>query len=506
MRGHKGCKKVSLYFIATAIFIAVAFPRVYASGEIPILQSDVYEDSVVLYLGGAAGGQKAEAQIGTEVVGSVELRELDGSTPIITWVLVDNSLSIAATDRERTGQLITDIAAGRLPNERITLCTISDRLNIITRESQNYTELKAQIDGIQYADQETYLTDVLDELLNDEAQRKEPAYVRCVVISDGVDNNPGGITREELSQRLSEKNIPIYSIGCVGEDSALKAMYALSRQTGAKSWVMGEISDTLSIVSALGSDEVPLRAEITIPEALRDGTSKGVRLTLDDGGTATTQLTMPFGTITETPPTPEPTPEPAIDEEEEEPDDEEDPDDERSIFDNIPIIVPIIVGGIVVLAGIAVLIIFLMKRNKNKNRVRTISEGPVNNFRNMSSGTEILDGDQGDSRDTLILVGNDRTFMLSLTDISQPERHFEAPLRNKVTIGRSPSNQIVVDYDNSVSGTHCEILVAGNMLKIHDLNSRNGTFVDGTQVVDTAEIINGSTIKMGRVVFRVGIQ
>lgn len=502
MRGCKFFEKVNIFIAATAIFIAVALPRVNASGDIPIMQSDVLEDTLILYLSGAASVQKAEAQIGTEPIGSVELRGLEDSTPIVTWVLVDNSLSIAKADREKAGKLITDIVAGRLPNERITLCTISKDLHIIKRESQNYSELKTEIDGIQYENQETYLTDVLDELLNDEAQRAEPAYVRCVVISDGVDNNPTGITRDELTKRLSEKNLPIYSIGCAGDDSALKAMYALSRQTGAKSWAMADISDTLSLTSELGSTEVPLRVDVPIPEALRDGAVKGVRLTFEDGSTAETQLTMPFGTITSTSPVVEPSPKPVI-ESQPEVVTEPEPVEEKTAS-----MVPFIICGVVALAGAAALIFFLMRKKKEKNRVRTISEGAVGGSSIIPPPpkTEILDGAQRESSGTMILVDDDRTFTLSLTDIAHPERHYEVPLRSKVTIGRSPSNQVVVDYDNSVSSTHCEILVAGSMLEIHDLNSKNGTYVDGVQVMDVAEIISGSTIKLGRVVFRVGIQ
>ena len=67
-----------------------------------------------------------------------------------------------------------------------------------------------------------------------------------------------------------------------------------------------------------------------------------------------------------------------------------------------------------------------------------------------------------------------------------------------MTIGRNAGNQIVLDYEKSVSGTHCEIFVEGSIFKIRDLKSKNGTYVGGVRVGDTAEIANGSTIKLGR--------
>lgn len=106
----------------------------------------------------------------------------------------------------------------------------------------------------------------------------------------------------------------------------------------------------------------------------------------------------------------------------------------------------------------------------------------------------------------MLLINNDRRLILKLTDRTDPNRHFEVPLCGKVTIGRSPSNQIVLDYERSVSGTHCEVFVAGNIFKIRDLGSKNGTYVDGIQVGDVAEISSGSVLKLGRLELMVDIR
>ena len=503
MRGNDLRKIIRTCALATAIFIAAAFASVFASAEISVMQGETNEDTIILFLGGAVAGQQAEAQIGTEPVGDVQIKELGDEIPIITWLMVDNSLSIKSADRTKTIGLITDIAAGRLPNERITLCTVSDHINVRVRESGNYADLKAQIDSIQYSNQVTYLTDVLDEMLNEEAQRTEAAFVRCIVISDGVDNNPGGITRNELTDKLSEHNIPIYTIGCSGEDSALKDMYALSRQTGAKNWSLSEITDNLSLVSTLGSTEIPTYAEIPIPETLRDGTVKGVRLVFENGATAETRLGMPFGVITPTPtpePTPTPTPEPTpppTPEPTPTPTAEPEPPAEK---DNT---VYYIAGAVIALLVIAAIVVFLLRKNKQKD-IRTINEGPAFKVGSNVTETEILG--ENSSGSTVVLIDDQKSFKLSLTDVNHPERHYEIPLRNRTTIGRNASNQVVIDYDNSVSGSHCAVMVSGNQIKIKDLNSKNGTFVDGIQVVDTALLANGCKIRLGRVVLRVDIR
>lgn len=490
---------------AAAILFVAALPHIAAVNELPILGSEVNEESVVLYLGGAATEQQAEAQIGTDPVGSVELHALDASTPIVTWLLMDNSRSIVKADREKANELMTNIVAGRLPNERITLCTISDRLHILLRESESYAELKAQIDSIQYEDQDTYLTDVLNELLDDERGRTESAYVRCIVISDGVDNNPGGITREELTKRLAEKNLPIYTFGCKGGDSELKAMYAISRQTCAKNWALSELTDMLSVSSTLGTTELPVRTAISIPEALRDGTTKGVRVVLSDGTTAETQLKMPFGIVTkpDLQPQPKPNPEPKEEVKPVPPVLEPTQQPEAPQKSNTLLFTVIAVAAAV---AVGVLAWLLLRKKKENARIRTVSDAPAEAQNTEIERTEYLGAGKEHTSETMLLVGSERTFMLSLTDIEHPEKHFEAPLRKKVTIGRNPNNQIVLDYDKSVSSFHCEIFVNGNSLWIKDLQSKNGICIDGAQVTDSAEIANGSTIKLGRVLLKVSVR
>src|SRR5690606_18400038 len=49
----------------------------------------------------------------------------------------------------------------------------------------------------------------------------------------------------------------------------------------------------------------------------------------------------------------------------------------------------------------------------------------------------------------------------------------------RCTIGSAPSCDLSID-DPTVSRFHCEILVDGARVRVHDLGSRNGTSVDGT--------------------------
>ena len=66
-----------------------------------------------------------------------------------------------------------------------------------------------------------------------------------------------------------------------------------------------------------------------------------------------------------------------------------------------------------------------------------------------------------------------------------------------VTIGRDPSNQIVVDHP-SVSAHHAVLLRTGASYSLKDLNSTNGTWINWDRVTD-AELKDSDTIRFGSV-------
>ena len=70
--------------------------------------------------------------------------------------------------------------------------------------------------------------------------------------------------------------------------------------------------------------------------------------------------------------------------------------------------------------------------------------------------------------------------------------------RDIIMIGRSPLNQIVIDHP-TVSAQHALLLRTGASYSLKDLNSANGTQVNGDFVTD-AELKDGDTIRFGSVI------
>jgi pSer/pThr/pTyr-binding forkhead associated (FHA) protein len=75
---------------------------------------------------------------------------------------------------------------------------------------------------------------------------------------------------------------------------------------------------------------------------------------------------------------------------------------------------------------------------------------------------------------------------------------------DKTTIGRVDDNTFPI-AEPSVSSHHCEILLRGADVVVHDLNSTNGTFINGNQITGEAVLKPGQTLKLGQIELKLEI-
>jgi pSer/pThr/pTyr-binding forkhead associated (FHA) protein len=88
--------------------------------------------------------------------------------------------------------------------------------------------------------------------------------------------------------------------------------------------------------------------------------------------------------------------------------------------------------------------------------------------------------------------------MVKLVVISEEMKDLTFELtEEKITIGRVPGNQIRLDH-SAVSSHHAELTKKGDDYLLRDLNSTNGTRVNGQRVVET-RLFNGDTIAIAHV-------
>ena len=68
--------------------------------------------------------------------------------------------------------------------------------------------------------------------------------------------------------------------------------------------------------------------------------------------------------------------------------------------------------------------------------------------------------------------------------------------KDRTTLGRRPYNDIVID-NLAVSGEHAVLQMTGNEVYLEDLNSTNGTYVNG-KAIKKQLLQNGDTVEIGK--------
>ena len=68
--------------------------------------------------------------------------------------------------------------------------------------------------------------------------------------------------------------------------------------------------------------------------------------------------------------------------------------------------------------------------------------------------------------------------------------------KDRTTLGRRPYNDIVID-NLAVSGEHAVLLMIGGEVFLEDLNSTNGTYING-KAVKKQQLQNGDGIEVGK--------
>ncbi len=104
------------------------------------------------------------------------------------------------------------------------------------------------------------------------------------------------------------------------------------------------------------------------------------------------------------------------------------------------------------------------------------------------SGKSLVTESSGSNATKLVIIDGDRTGQVINLD------------RRELTIGRAESSDLVVD-DEYASTNHAKLVLINNDWLIQDLNSTNGTYLDGGRVGTPAVVKLNTPVRVGKTVF-----
>ena len=348
--------------------------------------------------------------------------------PAIVALTLDTSGSIRPELIERTRSLAVSILE-RLPEgSEVALFVFDDTSRLILARTKDREAVRLALAGVRRAGRFTALYDALYDASRylEAAPRSRKAIV---LVTDGKDEN-SALQQEDGLKVATTNRIPVFAVGIGRIEEAV--LSRISKLTGGEFTAMDKV-DATSIAASIAALE-------------------------------------PVGAL----PTPAPTPPPP------------------RITSPGPRKQPISPGGVPasVLALIAVsVLLFLAAALLVVIRLRP-RPAPILSSR--MSSTPDLTRDPDASGATMVQRGPDpelidRTVVLrtqaALRVMSGPAAGRTLPLKpgSAITIGRSPTNDLPMP-DPSVSGEHCRIKSEDGAFVVYDVQSTNGTLVNGQQV------------------------
>ena len=290
-------KKIKSFILFSFIMIFMFGIAVLADEKLKVMEVQYDQDSnPFIFVKGIEGTvENAEALIDRTNCDEVVTHNIsDEAVSMKTLILLDNSLSIPDEKREPVKKLIKDVIESRSNNEKFALATFGESIEMIEDYTDNVDQLKTSVDGIEFFNRETYLTDVLYELIKDHSftSDEDRAFKRILIISDGVDNKQVGIKHEEWEAVIEEDNVPIYTVGVFDSKKSnselIKNMSELSRKTGADTFVFDDLQENGEVVASLNADSTIVRFDLIPPDEVCDGKDATVKLEIEADGSSYT--------------------------------------------------------------------------------------------------------------------------------------------------------------------------------------------------------------------------
>jgi hypothetical protein len=100
------------------------------------------------------------------------------------------------------------------------------------------------------------------------------------------------------------------------------------------------------------------------------------------------------------------------------------------------------------------------------------------------------------------LKDSSRKLNCQLAFLGSSTKHSIA-IGNDFTIGRSSKCSLILNEHKEISGTHCKLSFKDNLLTIEDLNSTNGTFVNGARITKPYPLSDLDLLSLGKAEFRI---
>ena len=230
---------------ALLLSMLVSLPA-FAAGSANVVRTFVYENNLYTYVElneierpvtqveAKIGGQSFSASGRLETV-------RQAGYPITYLLLVDNSNSMPPF-REQLLEFCQGLSEASGENTRFVLAAFGEEFQILD-EGLTVETLEGPLSEIPLDETETHLHSSIDEALDyfEGLPRNGNELRAVVVLTDGVQYDPlGGVSYEELLERVRHSDVMLHSVGFGSDSEALDSLGQLSEASGGTHQVLSQ--------------------------------------------------------------------------------------------------------------------------------------------------------------------------------------------------------------------------------------------------------------------------
>lgn len=477
-------KKINLFML---IFIVVTIPlRSYADENVMLSQIYIKDNCMDFFFFGEFDMSNVRVKVSNKAIEPIAGGfVIDRKIAIRTTVLLDVSTSFPLNSRDYAKAYIDYLIENISPQEQLRLATFGDKLDILQDFTSDRYDLAKSINKIKYNGAQKKIYDAVYNIVSQIQPLEDvPIYYRTIVITDGIDETAGGITKEELYLKLKSDRYPIDVIAVSSKVQAEpeKNLAALTRVSGGRYVNIYPEARIKDVSSVLGVGEI-FWIRVRIPEELLDGSTRQVDIS-DGQKSLQFDVKVPVSDVEMT----EVSSSSKVTESPETSDSSRSDDKEQG--NHFPSFIQFIGDNAVFLffvtAGLSVIIIFIGVKIRRRSAQRLHRPLPPEKVDFFDEKTEYL----GD-------MDSFGQYTIKISDSSNPDKSWILPIVEELIVGRSEHAAVYID-DKSASREQCKIIVQTSGPAVVHLGQTNKTLLNGVKVGGISPLKSGDILKFGR--------
>ncbi len=450
--------------------------------------------------------------IGNTVLPTVSLKALEETEEGVSYLfLVDVSGSMSDEKLANVRDILTQIASTTTSKDNISIFSVGNEAyaNPFVSTQEEY---KKQIEAISRKSKEDtnlYASIVkgIDVLRSSDKVHDK----KCLIIlSDGEDDYTTGITRDEVYKKIEKNPVPIYTVAMMGASpsdkkvEASKTLGSFARYSpGGMAIAFGIDLTTAQDIAKQINHQVVNSYVLTadLSGFTSSGTEMLLNLELEIADVGKASDSYPINTSgmgakpSEATPSPTASPEAVISDEE--------------TKQEGPILWLLIGGGAALLALIILLLVLGRKKKKKAilaaDTLIELEESPPQETSQVLLETMAMEVTPEDSSPSMDTPHQEPDTTVVFTKMDRINNQvYMSDIFGTLVIGRNTDKaDLAFPEDNRLSGIHCTIRYSSGHLFITDMNSTNGTFVNGIPIKQEYRLEKGDIILLGSTQLRV---